>query len=121
MYSMVTLENVEPRELEGQVPTLLPVGYELRPEEMRPNVWQYEAGEENAFHRQTEQEELYVVLDGAISMTVERGDDRDVLELEPHDVVVVPPHSWRQLRAVEPSTVLVVGAPNVKDDAVVEE
>lgn len=120
MYSHVSLEKVEPRELEGEAPTLRSVGLELGPEEMRPAVWEYEAGEENAYHRQGEQEELYVVLEGAFDVTIERGDEREVLALEEDDFLVVPPESWRQLAAREPSRILVVGAPNVSDDGILE-
>ena len=121
MYSMVDLENVERRELDFEDPTLLPVGLELQPEQMRPSVWEYEQGEENAYHRQDQQEELYVVLEGTVDVTVERGDNRDVVELTHHDFLVVPPESWRQLRAVEDSVVLAIGAPNVKDDGILED
>lgn len=121
MYSLTDLDTIEPHELEQEDPTLLPVGLELQPEEMRPSVWQYEKGEENAYHRQNEQEELYVVLEGTVDVTIERDDERDVVELSTHDFLVVPPESWRQLRAVEESKVLVVGAPNVKDDSILPE
>ncbi|TYL36669.1 cupin domain-containing protein [Natronococcus pandeyae] len=121
MYSLTDLDNVEPHELEQEAPTLLPVGLELQPEEMRPSVWQYEKGEENAYHRQNEQEELYVVLEGTVDVTIERDDERDVVALSTHDFLVVPPESWRQLRAVEESTVLVIGAPNEKDDSILPE
>lgn len=121
MYSLTTLENVESRDLEEIEPTLLPIGLELGPEKLRPSVWQYEKGEENTYHRQREQEELYVILEGTVDVTIERDDDRDVVTLTKHDCLVVPPESWRQLRALEESTVLVVGAPNVKDDSILEE
>ncbi|ELY61898.1 cupin domain-containing protein [Natronolimnohabitans innermongolicus] len=118
MYSLTDIDAVEPRELEDEAPTLLPIGLELQPDEMRPSVWEYAKGEENAYHRQGEQEELYVVLEGTVDVTVERENERDVVELTRGDVLVVPPESWRQLRAVEESRVLVVGAPNVKDDGI---
>ncbi|MCU4742114.1 cupin domain-containing protein [Natronoglomus mannanivorans] len=120
MYSLVTFDDVERRDLEGEAPTLRSVGHALQSEEMRPAVWEYEAGEENAFHRQDQQEEFYVVLDGRFDVTIERGDDRDVLELRRNDFLVVPPESWRQFEAREPSTLLAVGAPNVPDDAILE-
>ncbi|MFC4437510.1 MULTISPECIES: cupin domain-containing protein [Natrialbaceae] len=121
MYSLIDLDNVDSHELDQEAPTLLPVGLELQPEQMRPSVWQYEEGEENAYHRQNEQEELYVVLEGTVDVTIEREDERDVVTLSKHDFLVVPPESWRQLRAVEESTVLVIGAPNVKDDSILPE
>ena len=121
MYSMVRLEDVEAHELEGEAPTLRSIGYELEPEQMRPAVWEYEAGEENAYHRQERQEELYVVLEGTFDVTIERDDEREVVALEDGDCLLVPPESWRQLEAIEDGKVLVVGAPNVKDDGILEE
>lgn len=120
MYELASIDRVEPHELEDLDPTLLPIGLELQPDRMRPSVWHYEQGEENNFHRQAEQEELYVVLEGAFDVTIERDDERDVVELTSEDVLVVPPESWRQLKALEESRVLVVGAPNVADDAILE-
>ncbi len=121
MYDRVDIGDVESRDLDGIDPTLLPIGLELRPEQMRPSIWHYEQGEESTFHRHEEQEELYVVLDGTIDVTIEREDERDVIELTTEDVLVVPPDSWRQLRAVEESRVLAIGAPNVPEDAIVED
>jgi quercetin dioxygenase-like cupin family protein len=121
MYSRTDLESVDSHELEADEPALLPVGLDLQSEQLRPNVWRYERGEESAYHRQDEQEELYVVLEGTVDVTIERDDERDVIELTRHEFLVVPPESWRRLRAVDSSTVLVVGAPNVKDDGILEE
>ncbi len=121
MYSRITIDEVEERDVDDERPTLRAIGYELRPEQMRPNVWEYEAGESNVSHRQDEQEELYVVLDGRFDVTIERDGEREVLELSRHDCLVVPPESWRQLEAREESTLLVVGSPNVKDDGIVDE
>lgn len=121
MYEHVQLENVESHDVDGQDPIVRSVGYELQPTDMRPSVWEYEAGETNAFHRQDAQEELYVVLEGRFDVTIERDGERDVVELREDEFLLVPPSSWRRLEALEPSTVLVVGAPNVKDDAIVDE
>lgn len=121
MYSLVDLENADTRELDGEAPTLLDIGSDLETERMRPSVWHYEKGEENAYHRQGEQEELYVVLEGTVDVTIEREDRRDVVELTADEMLVVPPESWRQLRAAEESRVLVVAAPNVEDDGILEE
>ncbi|AGB37456.1 cupin domain-containing protein [Natronococcus occultus] len=121
MYSIANLQNVDTRELDGEAPTLLQTAAELESERMRPTVWHYKKGEENAYHRQDQQEELYVVLEGTVDVTIERDDQRDVVELTAEDVLLVPPESWRQLRAVEESRVLVVGAPNVADDGILEE
>ena len=120
MYSLKSLEDVDERELDTEAPTLRPVGLELRPQKMRPSVWEYRTGEENVFHRQGEQEELYVVLEGSFDATIEYEDDREVLELHTDDFLVVPPESWRQFEALERSRLLVVGAPNVPDDGILE-
>lgn len=116
-YAKVSLDDLELREVDGIEPGLRAVGYELRPSEMRPSVWEFDAGESNNRHRQREQEELYVVLDGELRMEV----DGEEFDVESGDVVVVSPESWRQLTARTASTVLVVGAPNVADDAIDEE
>lgn len=121
VYELTNIDRVEARDIEGIDPALLPIGLELQPDRMRPSVWHYRQGEENSFHRQSEQEELYVVLEGTLDVTIEREGERDVVELTTDDVLVVPPESWRQLRAIEESRVLVVGAPNVADDAIVED
>ena len=117
MYSRVTLDELDLREVENIEPRLKAVGYELRPEKMRPSVWVFDTDESNNRHRQREQEELYFVLDGHLEMEV----DGETFEIRAGDVVVVTPESWRQLTALEESTVFVVGAPNVKDDAIDED
>lgn len=123
MYAKLSLGALEERDIEGIEPRLKAVGYELRPKKMRPSLWVFEPGESNNWHRHKEQEELYLVLDGRLEMTVEDETDgvAETFEVETGDVVVVPPESWRQLTATEPSEVFVVGAPNVKDDGVLED
>lgn len=116
MYSKVNVDDLDPVEVEEIDPVVRPVGYELRPGKMRPNVFVYGAGESNNRHRQTEQEELYLVLDGRLRMDV----DDETFEIEAGDVVVVSPESWRRLTAIQDSEVFVVGAPNVKDDGIRE-
>ena len=121
MYDKTSLDDLESRDVEDIEPTLKAVGYRLRPDEMRPSVWEFEAGETNNRHRHDEQEELYYVTDGEFVMTVEREGERETFDLEPGDFVVVPPETWRQLEALTAGTVFVVGAPNVKDDGITEE
>lgn len=58
------------RDIDGVEPWLKAVGYELRPETMLPSAWVFEAGESNPWHRQREQEELYLVLDGRFEVAV---------------------------------------------------
>ncbi|MEM4781331.1 MAG: cupin domain-containing protein [Halalkalicoccus sp.] len=117
MYTHRSIEDVASQEIDGNEPSLRAIGYELRPEEMRPSVLEYREGASNNRHRQAEQEELYVVLSGRFEMEI----DEETVELAEGDVVVVSPDAWRRLTAREDSRVLVVGAPNVKDDGIVYE
>ena len=116
-YTKVSFDDLDRQEIDDVEPALRAVGYELRPSKMRPSVWEFAPGESNNRHRQREQEELYVVLDGRLQMEVEG----DTFTVRADDYVVVPPESWRQLTAEEASRVLIVGAPNVQDDAIDEE
>ena len=118
-YARVNLEDVDPIDLDGVEPTLFSVGYELRPDEMRPNVWRFEAGEATNEHRHREQEEFYVVLEGSFDAELEEGDgekEREQLVLDAGDYLVIPPETWRKLTAAEESWLLVVGAPPVEGD-----
>lgn len=117
MYTHRSIDDVDPQEIDGIEPSLRAIGYELRPEKMRPNVWEYAAGESNNRHRQSEQEELYVVLSGRFEMEI----DEETVDLAEGDVIVVSPDAGRRLTAREDSRLLAVGAPNVSDDGVVYE
>ncbi|NHN61270.1 MULTISPECIES: cupin domain-containing protein [Halorussus] len=122
MYEKTGLADLETRDVEGVEPGLKAVGYELRPEEMRPSIWEFAAGESNNRHRQREQEELYYVLDGEFRVTVEDDDGTsESFELGADEVVVIPPETWRQFEAETDGRLLVVGAPNAEDDAVTED
>ena len=115
MRERVNLDDVEVHDVNAAGGRVRSVGYELRPQKMRPSVWVFEADEEGPDHRQEEQEELYHVLSGRFEMAF----DDETMELAAGDVVVVSPDERRQLRCVEGGEVFVVGAPNVKDDGVV--
>lgn len=117
MYRKVNLDDVDEREIDDIEPRLRSVGYELRPQQMRPSVWTFEEGDSNNRHRQREQEELYYVVDGTAVMDV----DGEEFDVETGDFVVVSPDSWRQITATSPCTILAIGAPNVKDDTIRED
>ncbi|USZ69945.1 cupin domain-containing protein (plasmid) [Halorussus salilacus] len=121
MYEKTSLDDLEPRDVEGIEPRLRAVGYQLRPDEMRPSVWEFETGETNNWHRHEAQEELYYVTDGEFVMTVQGGDEEETFDLRAGDFVVVPPETWRQLEALSDGRVFVVGAPSEKDDAITEQ
>lgn len=116
MPKKINLDELEPREIDGIEPRLKAVGYELRPEQMRPSVWLFEAGESNNRHRQREQEELYYVVEGRGVIEV----DGEEFDIRTGDFIVVSPESWRQITATDPSTILAIGAPNVENDEIGE-
>jgi len=120
VYEKTALDDLETRDVERIDPRLKAVGYQLRPDEMRPSVWEYEEGETNDRHRHETQEELYYVLEGSFVVTVDRDDDRETFELAAGEFAVVPPETWRQFEALEESRLLAVGAPNEKDDGIIE-
>lgn len=137
MYEKIGLDDLDTRDVERIEPGLKAVGYRLRPEEMRPSVWAFEAGETNNWHRHEAQEELYFVLDGEFVVTVESEDgdegtndesengesdaERETFDLKAGEFVVIGPETWRQFEALEESRLFVVGAPNVKGDGITED
>ncbi|WP_129115334.1 cupin domain-containing protein [Halegenticoccus tardaugens] len=82
--------------------------------EMRPKVWYLSPGDEMSYHRQTEQEELYYVLDGLGRMRIEG----ELIDVPEGTAVRVPPETSRQvLNDTEGEHAwLVVGAPPTADD-----
>ncbi|GAB3038061.1 cupin domain-containing protein [Natronobiforma cellulositropha] len=119
MYTLALLEHADTESFD-EGPTRRAIDADVESAQMRPSVWEYETGEKNVYHRQEQQEELYVVLEGHFDVTIERDDEREVLEIRPGAFLLVPPSSWRQFEALEPSRLLVVGAPNVADDGILE-
>lgn len=118
MYTKTSLDELDEIDIdvEGVDPILKSVGYELNTEKMRPSVWIYDSGDSNNLHRQAEQEELYYIIDGRIEMEV----DDEIFEVKKGEFVVVSPDSWRKITSLEESVVLAIGAPNVKDDAILK-
>ncbi|SEP31099.1 Cupin domain protein [Halogranum amylolyticum] len=117
MHERLNLDETDARDLEEFDPKLKAVGYELRPEQMRPSVWVYEEGDASNRHYHEEQEELYHVLSGRFELRF----DGETEELTAGDMIVVSPDEIRQLVCVEAGEVFVVGAPSVKDDGVVDD
>lgn len=84
-------------------------------EELRGRVWALDPGEALNYHRQTRQEELYVVLDGPAEIHV-GGDDHEIPE---GGLVRVPPGTVRQVRNDSEDrreVWLILGAPPVPGD-----
>ena len=87
---------------------------ELGAEQVRANIWTVAEGS-MLKHVHREQEELYLVLDGAAEITV----DGAVYKLGERDTLAVPAGAEHQLTNVGwgPLTFFVVAAPNVTGDA----
>lgn len=117
MYGHTAIDDVDTHDLDGIDPTLIPVGMALETSEMRPSVWAYDAGESNDVHSHEAQEELYVPLSGRFELRIED----ELVELGEGELIVVEPETRRQVRALEAGHILVVGAPPVKDDHMVDE
>jgi quercetin dioxygenase-like cupin family protein len=123
MPARLSLDDLDPVAVDrpDTEASVLPVGYELRPEKMRPAVWNLPAGESTPYHRQREQEELYLALSGRFEVRIESESGEETFELAARDVLVVEPEVARQVTALEDGELFIVGAPNVKDDGVIVE
>lgn len=84
-------------------------------EKMRARVWRLEPGGALKFHRQHEQEELYVPLDEPGQLRVED----EIVDVPSRAAVRVPPETARQLvnETHDSHIWLIVGAPPATDDA----
>ena len=77
----------------------------------RANVWSMPPGSRGRRHRETDQEELFVALEGTAMLLL--GEPPEKVEVPPGSVVVVPVGTPIQLvnEGDEDSLVLIVGAP----------
>ena len=77
----------------------------------RANVWSMPPGSRGRRHRETEQEELVVALEGSTTLLL--GEPPEKIEVPPGSVVVVPVGTPIQLvnEGDQDSLVLIVGAP----------
>lgn len=115
-YSAVSIEDAERRPSSLSGTPHVDLFSELGCEKMRPNVWFLSPGDEMTFHRQTEQEELYYVLEGPGRMRL--GPDGEIRDVPEGTALRVPPETPRQLlNDTDGEHVwLVVGAPSTEDD-----
>lgn len=114
-YSMVYVDDVDrqPSHVSGTMHVDLVA--ELGCTEMRPKVWYLSPGDAMSFHRQTEQEEFYYVLDGPGRMRI--GDE--TMDVPTGTAVRIPPETPRQVfndTDDEEHVWLIIGAPPVEDD-----
>jgi quercetin dioxygenase-like cupin family protein len=85
--------------------------------EMRANIFRLEPGARGVRHREGVQEELFVVLDGTLTLAL--GDPEELHELSRGSAAAVPPHTVIHVRNDSESVaeVLVVGAPPITGKA----
>jgi mannose-6-phosphate isomerase-like protein (cupin superfamily) len=86
-------------------------------EQSRARVWRYPAHSRGRRHKDLGQEEVFVVLEGTLTMLL--GEPPERVELEPRSVVAVEPKTPLQLRndGDEEVAVFVYGAPPVQAGA----
>ncbi|MFW6385157.1 MAG: cupin domain-containing protein [Halodesulfurarchaeum sp.] len=114
-YSFLKPSSVELKPSKGSGTLHVDLVDELDGTNMRPKLWYLDPGDAMSFHRQTEQEEIYFVVEGPGRMRIED---------EYHDVpegtfVRVPPETRRQVLNDTDSgrhVWLVVGAPPTEED-----
>jgi len=116
MYKRVNADDVEPAGLGATEADVLPVGYHLKTENSRSNLWVLDEGDEIFRHRQREQEEVYFVYEGSVGFEVGEEGDADEFTVDADGFVAVEPEAPRKLVAREPSRVFIAGAPFAKDD-----
>ena len=113
-YSTVRVRDVEQQESAKSGTRHVDLVAELGCTEMRPKVWYLSPGDAMSYHRQTEQEEFYYVLEGPGRMKI----DDELMDVPEGTAVRIPPETPRQvLNDTEGEHVwLIVGAPPAEDD-----
>jgi mannose-6-phosphate isomerase-like protein (cupin superfamily) len=111
---MIRVDDVDPEPSAASGTMHVDLVAELGCTEMRPKVWYLSPGDAMSYHRQTEQEEFYYVLQGPGRMKI----DDELMDVPEGTAVRVPPETPRQvLNDTEGEHVwLIVGAPPVEGD-----
>jgi quercetin dioxygenase-like cupin family protein len=83
----------------------------------RAQLWRYPPGARGRRHAENTQEEVFVVLEGTLTMHL--GEPAERVELPPRSVVAVEPGTALQLRNAgdDEVVVFVYGAPPIRDGA----
>jgi quercetin dioxygenase-like cupin family protein len=86
----------------------------------RAHLWRYPPGGSGHRHREPTQEEVFVVLEG--TLTLELGDPAETVELPPRSIAVVEPGTplLVQNRGDADVIVFAYGAPAVRDAELIE-
>jgi len=116
-YSMIQVNDVEPQPSASSGTDHVDLVAELGCIEMRPKVWYLSPGDAMSYHRQTEQEEFYYVLEGPARMKI----DGELMDVPEGTAVRIPPETNRQVLndgdgGDGDHVWLIVGAPPATDD-----
>jgi quercetin dioxygenase-like cupin family protein len=114
-FSTVVIGDVDPKPSAGSGTDHVDLAGELGCTEMVPKVWYLSPGDAMSYHRQAEQEEFYLPLDGPGRLRI--GDE--VHDVPEGTAVRIPPETPRQvLNDTEEGLHrwLIIGAPAVEDD-----
>jgi len=114
-YSMIRVDDVEPEPSASSGTLHVDLVEELGCAEMRPKVWYLSPGDAMSYHRQTDQEELYYVLDGPGRMKI----DGELMDVPEGSAVRIPPETNRQVLNDTDGgehVWFIVGAPPATDD-----
>ena len=116
-YSMVQVNDVDPKPSASSGTDHVDLVEQLGCTEMRPKVWYLSPGDAMSYHRQTEQEEFYYVLEGPGRMKI----DGELVDVPEGTAIRIPPETNRQVlndgeEGEDGHVWLVVGAPPATDD-----
>lgn len=114
-YTMAAFDELESTEAPDYGVSWVELSEGLGCEKMRARVWHVEPGGSLKYHRQREQEELYVPLDGPGQLRI----DDEVVDVPAGSAVRISPSTPRQPinETNETHDWLIVGAPPAADDA----
>ena len=121
---------VTPDEQEWKTPSWMPPGATRRivelteltqMEQMRGHLWKFAPGVAGRKHLHTQQEEIFVVIEGVFTMTL--GEEGEDVTLPARSVVVLSPNTPIHIRneSAHDAIAFMGGAPPVRGDGVVLE
>lgn len=106
---------------EEQVRKIVELPQQTQLAHTRGHLWKYPAGAAGRKHLHTQQEEVFVVLQGTLTLTL--GDEEETVVLPPTSVVVLSPNTKVQVRNLtdDDAIAFVYGSPPVTGDGVILE
>lgn len=106
---------------EEQVRKIVELPQQTQLAHTRGHLWKYPAGAAGRKHLHTQQEEVFVVLQGTLTLTL--GDEEETVALPPTSVVVLSPNTKVHVRNLtdDDAVAFVYGSPPVTGDGVILE